>query len=175
MLKIKKNNDKFNLLFTLITTIILTFTINRFLLFFAYVPSSSMEPTLFPNDLLLVTKVYNTDNLKRGDIIVFKSSELDELVVKRLIGLPGDLIEFKNSSIYINSKKLDENYLKESYNFEGHFNVPDNAFFFLGDNRNHSFDSRYWNNPFILKDNIIGKAQFVIYPISHIKLLTEFY
>ncbi|MDZ4994759.1 signal peptidase I [Clostridium perfringens] len=173
MLKIeKKKNSKFNLLFTLIITIILTFSINKFLLFLAYVPSSSMEPTLFPNDLILVTKVYNTNNLKRGDIIVFKSNELDEILIKRLIGLPGDLIEFKNSSIYVNSKKLDENYLKEPYNFEGSFKVPDNAFFFLGDNRNNSFDSRYWKNPFILKDDIIGKAQFVIYPISHIKLLT---
>ena len=169
------NNTKLNFLkdwiIPIIIAVVLAILINRFLIFRVYIPSSSMAPTLNVNDRLLVTKVYKPENLKRGDIVVFNSKELDEIVIKRLIGLPGDEIRFDGTSVYVNGKKIDEPYVKNPMEFYGTFKVPEGKYFFLGDNRANSNDARFWKNPYINGDQILGKAQVKIYPFNEIGFL----
>lgn len=151
-----------------ITIFILTILVTRFLLFSVYIPSSSMVPTINVGDKLIVRKIYKTDNIKRGDILVFYSDELQETLIKRVIGLPGDHIVIKNGIVTINGEVIKEDYVKNSDNNEDElsYDVPENKFFFLGDNRPVSKDSRRWINPYIDEDDIKGKAILRFYPIE---------
>jgi len=147
--------------------VILCLLINRFLFFNIQVPSESMLPTIQIGDRIVTTKIYNPSKLKRGDIIVFYFEEDNEKLVKRLIGLPGDKVEVKaGGSVYVNSIKLDEPYVKYQGGASGTFNVPSASYFFLGDNRSNSYDSRLWKNPYISSSDILGKAQIVFYPFN---------
>lgn len=152
--------------------VLIALAINKLLLFKIVVPSESMFPTIKINDQIFVTKIYDTSKIKRGDIIVFYSDELNELLIKRVIGLPGEKVEIKDDgSVFINGTKIDEPYVKNTSNQTGSFNVPEGHFLFLGDNRSNSRDSRYWDNPYISKDKIKGKARIIVYPFSRFGLL----
>jgi signal peptidase I len=143
----------------IISALILAVLINKFVFFNVYLPpSGSMIPTLNDNDKVLVTRIYNMDNIKRGDIIVFFSQELNERLVKRLIGVPGDEIEIKNGAVFINGAQLNESYVKNNKDYSGKFKVPEGKYFFLGDNRARSFDARGWDNPYINGSDIEGKV-----------------
>ena len=151
---------------------ILAITINKFLIFKIEVPTSSMYPTIKPGDIILVTHIYHPEKLKRGSIVVFYSDEYGERLVKRLIGLPGDKIEIKNDgTVYINGQKYDEPYVKEKDKLPGNFTVPSGHYFFLGDNRPDSSDSRYWQNPYIPAKKIEGRAFFTVFPFNRIGVL----
>lgn len=140
--------------------------INKFLIYNVYIPSESMVPTLNVGDKLMVTRVYDTSKVKRGDIIVFYSEELNEVLIKRAIGLPGDHIEIHNGTVNVNGTDIKEDYVKNNEIYNGTFDVPQGKFFFLGDNRNRSYDSRKWINPYIDASNIQGKAQIKFYPFK---------
>ena len=140
--------------------------INKFLVYNVYIPSESMVPTLNVGDKLMVTRVYDTDKIKRGDIIVFFSEELNEVLIKRAIGLPGDHIKIHNGIVNINGEDIKEDYVKNNESFDGSFDVPDNKFFFLGDNRSRSNDARRWINPYIDASNIQGRARIKFYPFK---------
>lgn len=151
---------------------VLAVVINRFLLFKIYIPSLSMSPTLQVGDQCFATRVYNTGNIKRGDIVVFKSDELGELLIKRVIGLPGEHVEVTNDgSVYVNGSKLDEPYVVNRSPITGKFDVPEDHFLFLGDNRSNSNDSRFWKNPYIDKKDIKGKAKLRVFPFSRFGVL----
>ncbi len=91
--------------------------------------------------------------------------------IKRVIGLPGEKVEMKNGKVYINDKPLKEPYVDEALNYEyGPVIVPPNGLFVMGDNRNHSFDSHYWN-AWLTQDRLKGKAFVTYWPPGHIKLL----
>lgn len=155
------------------TAIIITIFIHRFLFFFAEVPSASMNPTIKPGEKLFVTRVYNPLNLERGDIVLFNSDELDKILVKRLIGLPGEKVEIKDGKVYINNNEIKEPYVStldgKAY-FEGKtITIPEDHFLFLGDNRVESYDSRYWQEPFISKDDIIGQARCIVFPFTRVR------
>ena len=152
----------------IISAIILAFLINKFLLFKVLIPSESMVPTLNVGDRLFVTRVYNLEKLKRGDIIVFHSEELQDSLIKRLIGLPGDKIKIENGKVFVNGEELQENYIGAEDKFNGEYEVPEGKYFFLGDNRLWSKDSRYWINPYIDGEDISGKAQIKVYPFDQI-------
>lgn len=152
----------------LLTALILVLLINKFAFFIAKIPSESMVPTLNVGDRLIVTRIYNKDKLKRQDIIVFKSKEKDETMIKRLIGLPGDKVEIKAGVVSVNGTKLEENYIGQPDTLSGSYTVPKGKYFFLGDNRLRSADSRYWDDPYIDEADIEGKAQFKIFPFSDI-------
>ena len=124
----------------IILAVILALLINKFLIFKVEVPTSSMEPTIKVGEKFLVTKVYNFNNLKRGDIIVFKNKEKNEIMIKRLIGLPGDEIDVRGNELYINGEFIQEDYVKNPDGFFGEFKVPEGKYFFLGDNRKNSAD-----------------------------------
>ena len=145
----------------------LAILVRIFLIYKVYIPSSSMVPTLNPGDRLFITRVYKRENLKRGDVLVFHSDEGNDTYIKRLIGLPGDKIEIKNGLVIINGQELKEDYVKNQLKtYSNEFEVPDNKYFFLGDNRVKSNDSRLWVNPYIDGEDIQGKAQIKIYPFD---------
>lgn len=146
--------------------IIIAILINKFLIFNVYVPTGSMIPTINEEDKGIVTRVYNPENLNRGDIVVFYSDELEKTLVKRLIGLPGDKIQFKNGVLYLNGEKVEEDYVKNKDNYNGSFEVPEGKYFFAGDNRPVSNDARYWKNPYIDESKIEGKFRFRFYPLK---------
>ena len=142
-----------------------------------YVPSGSMEPTLMTNDMVMVERYKSNMEIKRGDIVTFRYPDnKSELFVKRVIGLPGEQIEIKKGRVYVNGKLLDESsYLKvtPNSNGDGVYYVPENSYFMLGDNRNHSHDSRFWTNKYVKEDDIEGKPIFRIAPLNTIGSLTQ--
>ncbi|CAI3627530.1 Signal peptidase I [Clostridium neonatale] len=128
-----------------------------------------MVPTLEVNDRLIVSNVYKPENLKEGDIVTFKCDEYgDKLLIKRLIGLPGDTIEIKDGVVFRNGTELEEPYVKNNEEYDGYFEIPEGKYFFLGDNRANSDDSRYWENPYVDRKDIEGKVQIRIYPFNEI-------
>ena len=183
-----------------------------------YIPSSSMEPTLLVGDRLFVTKYsygYSKHSFpfsppilnkrimfsspERGDVIVFKTPADNRTdYIKRLIGLPGDKIQFIDSNLYLNNSEILKSkisiqskiycgdrtidvykyeeklpneklfftvYLKDyTYQNSDVFTVPDNHYFFLGDNRDCSKDSRFLTSVgYVHEDNLVGKAQFIFF------------
>ncbi|BAK80651.1 signal peptidase I [Candidatus Arthromitus sp. SFB-rat-Yit] len=160
---------------TIVAALLISFLINKFLIFKVYIPSESMYPTLMVKDQLFVTKMYNKDSISRGDVLVFYSEEFKELLIKRVIGLPGDDIVVKASGeVIVNGEVLKEDYVvqkDETAIFDLNFKVPDNEYFFLGDNRANSLDSRYWNDPYISFEDIRGEARIIVYPFNRIRLL----
>ena len=130
-----------------------------------------MISTIMPGDRLYVNKIFSIKNVERGDILVFKSEEIEKTLVKRLIGLPGDKIEINSvGEIYINGEKLDEPYAVKSTGEqpEQTFNVPEDCYFFLGDNRPSSQDARSWKEPYINKKYIQGEALFRLFPFNKV-------
>jgi signal peptidase I len=124
----------------------------------------SMQPTLVEGQRLIVLKQFYTP--QRGDIvIVHPPTEPDKEYVKRLIGLPGDTVEVKNGTVYVNNVSLDEPYLNEKpkYTFPPYV-VPEDNYFVMGDNRNHSNDSHY--NWTVTGSEIVGRAWLRYWPFS---------
>lgn len=143
--------------------------LTNFVFQIARVPSGSMIPTIEIGDWLFVNKMINNNELKRGEIIVFDSNEEDKLLVKRLIGLPGEKVEIKrNGKVFIDGELLDEPYAVPNIQSERTFDVPKDCYFFLGDNRPNSKDARYWENPYINKESIEGRVDFRVFPLNRI-------
>lgn len=144
-----------------------------------FIPSESMLPTLKIGDHLIIDKISfeikGLKDIQRGDIVVFdppaaaKSND-DIPFIKRVIGLPGETVSVKKGTVYINGEPLNEPYILEKpvVDFKP-YKVPDNMIFVMGDNRNHSNDSRYWGP--LPVQNIIGKAEFRYYPFNGIGTL----
>lgn len=137
------------------------------------VDNISMEPTLQPGEFLLVDRVsFRLKELNIGDIIVFHYPQNPrEDYIKRIIGLAGDHVKIAQGMVYVNGNALQEPYLVVSTAYEGEWDVPQDALFVLGDNRNQSFDSHSWG--FVPKENIIGRAFVIYWPINEIKLLSK--
>lgn len=136
------------------------------------VENISMKPTLQPGNLLLVNKLaYKWGEPKHGDVIVFhyQGSKNDDYI-KRLIGLPGDVVTVKNRIVYVNDVGLTEPYIADLPAYEGSWTVPENSVFVLGDNRNNSSDSHQWG--FVDMKDIVGKALFIYWPLDQIRSLT---
>ena len=162
--KVEKSNFFFDWIVPIVIAVILATLINKYVIFKVKIPSESMVPTLNVGDRLFVTRVYNPEKLKRGDVVVFDSEELNERMIKRLIGLPGDTVIIRNGVVQVNGETLQEDYIGTPDNYNGEFQVPEGKYFFLGDNRYWSLDSRYWQNPYIDGSDIKGKAQIKVYP-----------
>ncbi len=154
----------------ILVALVIVLFLNKFVFILVTVPTGSMEDTIIPGDRLYVNEIFNIDNVQRGDILVFRSIELEnKRLVKRLIGLPGDAVDVKeDGSVFVNGEKIDEPYAVESTGQAKTFKVPDNCYFFLGDNRPISYDARFWDNPYIPEDQIIGKVLFRFFPFNRI-------
>lgn len=140
--------------------------INKVIILKVEVPSGSMENTIMIGDRVFTFRLaYLISDPKRGDVIVFPYPD-DEKVdyIKRIIGLPGETIEGKDGLVYIDGKPLAEAYVRDKIDSDfGPYIVPKDSYFMMGDNRNNSEDSRYWEHKFVSKDKIKGKA-IVKYP-----------
>ena len=149
------------------------------------VKQSSMEDTLHNNDyLIMYRKAYAHHDPERGDIVVFQSTLVDErtggdkLLIKRVIGLPGDDLMIKDGMLYINGEYYEEDYLKDGYTPAGDipaegetFTVPEGMYFVMGDNRVSSIDSRRTEVGCVDEDQIIGRAVLRLFPFSQIRRL----
>jgi len=157
----------------IVIAIVLSVIIRLFLFEVILVEGSSMLPTLNEGDRLIVSKAeYRLIGPKTGDIIVFKNTEgpRENYYIKRIKGVAGDQVEIKDGFVYINENPMDEPYVLEKFydNFV-ETTVPHGSVFVLGDNRNHSRDSRNPYVGFISYDSIIGKARLRIWPIWNIE------
>lgn len=145
----------------------------------AKVPTGSMLNTIQEGDRIIASRLaYLNDDPERYDIIIFKyPDDESQYFVKRVIGLPGETVNIVNGIVYVTKTdgttiQLDDSFVTNCVpvgNF-GPYVVPEDSYFMLGDNRNNSEDSRYWENKYVKKDKIIGKVLFRYYPnISSIK------
>ena len=143
------------------------FLVFRFVLQVAWVPSGSMETPIPTKSAMIGWRLPFTvsDPLpERGDIITFWSDELNEVLVKRAIGLPGDEISFQGGYVYINGEKQEEEYLPARGITESDetFVVPDGCVFFLGDNRTGSLDARFWADPYVSVEKLQARPFLAI-------------
>lgn len=140
--------------------IVITWLLSHVFLLIMIVPTESMEPAIKAQSLCFgLRTAYWFDRPERGDLVVFRHKESGVLMVKRLIGLPGDRIELKGQKLLLNGKEYPEPYVKEAAEYrDAVFEVPEGHFLFLGDNRNASCDARYWKNPYIPADDLIAKT-----------------
>lgn len=143
--------------------------IRTFIITPVIVSGDSMKPNLHNGELLLERKIgYNSTNIKRFDIVVIKEDK--EEIIKRIIGLPGEHISYKNNKLYVNDKVLEENFdfrKTNDFNLEeicSCNSIPEGKYLVLGDNRPISKDSRMIG--LIDEKDILGKAVYRIWPIS---------
>lgn len=133
---------------------------------------NSMNPTLHNGDIMILTKTsYWFRSIKRFDIVVINGNYTNNRIIKRVIGLPGDVIRYEDNVLYVNDEPVEENFEHErtpdfdfsmmSGGVKGDV-VPEGYYFVVGDNRTNSNDSRYIG--FIKKKDIMGKTNFILYP-----------
>ncbi|MGC9318558.1 MAG: signal peptidase I [Armatimonadota bacterium] len=157
-----------------------------------FIPSGSMSPTLLEGDRILVNKfIYFFRDPKPGEIVVFNAppaaSEMDKDFIKRVVGTPGDRLCVHDEALYRNGKRIREDYIAESPRYVwpnpgGAIEVPEGSLVVMGDNRNDSNDSHKWghwdprtgkyvNQPYLPRENVLGKAMLIFWPPQRIRLL----
>lgn len=173
----QKERGKLKAFFAWLIEIVILFSlaylVARFVVTHTFVPTGSMIPTIEINDHLMINRIplYYRDP-KPGEIVVFHESGKE--LIKRVIAVPGDLYDIKDGKVYINDKQLDEPYLYEqnsTFDFmmeEGllPYEIPEDRYFVMGDNRNNSEDSRYYG--LIHRDAIYAKSWFRIWPLNRL-------
>ena len=150
------------------------FVINTFVVQRTMVSGDSMYPYLHNKDQLMMDKLsYRFHDPERFDIIVFPvvRDGKEEYYIKRVIGLPGETVNIVDGKVYINDSEepLDDSFCPETPQGSfGPYEVPEGCYFMLGDNRNHSMDSRYWMNTFVEKDAIEAEVAIRYWPLNKI-------
>lgn len=164
-----------------------TLLIETFVIVNAVIPSASMEPTIMTGDHIFGNRLaYKFGDPERYDIIIFRyPDDESQLFIKRVIGLPGDTIEFRDGGVYVNNSEIpliddfcsvqEQTWLNENRtSLTNPFTVPEDSYFVLGDNRTNSRDSRFWTNPFVKRDKILGEAFFRYWPLNKISLIRRY-
>ena len=157
--KIKKCNQIYRM-GSFIIPLIAVYVILSNVILVSCVSSGSMQPNLKVGNTVIYNRLaYVNKSPDRGEVVVFYSDEYKALFAKRIIGIPGDHIQFKDGYVVINGQYCEESYIDDDIetNCIKEFTVPDDCYFMLGDNREKSKDSRYWQNPYIEKSKIIGE------------------
>jgi len=154
------------LISTIVPALIIAVLIHFFLAQATRVEGYSMEPTLYGHQRLIIEKLsYHLHQPKRGDIVVVRVPQYDKLLIKRVIGLPGETLEIRNGVVYIDGKPLDEPYVNGKP--RGSYPptvIPEGYVFVMGDNRNNSNDSRAFG-PIPIED-IVGHAWMRYWPLD---------
>ena len=151
--------------------------LQEFIIINARIPSASMEPTVSVGNQIFGSRLtYKFRDPERYDIIIFHDPDNSKkLLIKRIIGMPGDTVDIRDGSVYINGSEtsLEDSFCMEpSSTLKGNLVypivVPSDSYFVLGDNRMDSNDSRFWTNTFVQKDEILGNAVFRYWPVWEI-------
>ena len=154
----------------IVSAALIAFVLNTFIIANSEVPSGSMENTIMTGDSVIGSRLsYRFEDPKRGDIAIFRFPDNEKIYyVKRIIGLPGETVDIVDGKVYINGsdEPLDEPYIREPMIPEApmHFEVPENSYFMMGDNRNYSMDARRWENTYVKREKIIAKVLFRYFP-----------
>lgn len=173
----KKKNSKRKETIEFFIPIIIAFVISMLLKTFVFanaiVPTGSMLNTIHEGDRIIASRLsYINDDPERYDIIIFEFPDDEtQKFVKRVIGLPGEAVQVINGVVYVQKNdgkvvQIDDSFVtngKPKGNY-GPYIVPEDSYFVMGDNRNGSWDSRFWSNKYVHKDKIIGKVKFRYYP-----------
>ncbi|MDX8345810.1 MULTISPECIES: signal peptidase I [Rossellomorea] len=177
---VKKKNETLEWMKAMVIAVVIVFTVRAFLFTPIVVDGASMNTTLQDHERMIVSKLREPE---RFDIVVFHANEKQDYI-KRVIGLPGDKIEFKKDTLYVNGKAYKEPYLdKQKKNINGDLTrpfkledtavgqatVPEGHLFVMGDNRRNSTDSRQIGA--IPIDEVVGTTNVVFYPISDIRII----
>ena len=150
--------------FPYVITIILVILVKKNVVSPIQVNGESMMDTLHDGDIMILNIIkYRFSNIKRFDIVVIRHEK--EYIIKRVIGLPGEKIEYKDNVLYINGKKTKDSYGNGSVK-DLSVVVPSNSYFVLGDNRENSLDSRYFG--FFSKKKILGSTKLTLFPFNRI-------
>ena len=152
----------------LVVAVVVGILLTQFVIVSAVVATGSMQDTIQPGDRIIGWRLnYLFSDPQRGDVVIFKYPDDEtQLFVKRVIGLPGETVEIVDGVTYINGTPLEEDYIKEEpLEDSGPFTVPEDSYFMMGDNRNHSADSRFWNNTYVKENKILGKVLFRYWPM----------
>ena len=175
----------------IVIVVAITLVINNVVLINAKIPSPSMEKTLMVKDRLFGFRLAYGINLnlfgyeisekfkdpERFDIVIFKyPDDESRLFIKRVIGLPGETVTVKDGKIYINGKEQTQAVSfcpEEMTGSFGPYEVPEDSYFVMGDNRNNSLDSRYWDNTYVKKEAILAKAGFRYWPLNKIGFVNK--
>ena len=156
---------------TMAVVALAVFLLMRFVIINARIPTASMEETICVNDRIFGNRLaYLNHDPERYDIVVFKFPDNEKkLYIKRIIGLPGETVEIIGGKVYIDGAEepLRDDFCPETPVGDfGPYVVPENCYFMLGDNRIGSADSRYWQNPYVARDKILGKAGLRYWPLT---------
>lgn len=137
------------------------------------VDGSSMEPTLHSGEFVIVNKLtYKLGTPQIGDVIVFHfPRDPEQEYIKRVIGLPGDQVTIRGGNVYVNDQLLHESYIAAAPAYDSTWDVPDDALFVLGDNRNNSSDSHNWGT--VPLSYVVGKAVIVYWPPTDWGVITH--
>ncbi len=162
--------EALNWLLMLVIVALASYIITNYVIIKAVIPTGSMRNTIMDNDKVIGWRLLT--HIDRGDIVIFPALEyvgdnVDQLYVKRVIGLPGETVEIHDQAVYINGVKLKEDYLPDEMRDEdfGPYNVPEGRYFLLGDNRNCSEDARYWRlDKYVKRKDIKAKVIFKYNP-----------
>lgn len=174
----------------IIKVILVVFVVDYVIFINAQIPSQSMQNTVMKGDRLFGNRLAYGMNLRvfgkevfsvkwkdpeRFDIIIFHyPDDESQLFIKRLIGLPGETVEIKDGKVYIDGSEepLDDSFTAETPIGDfGPFEVPEGHYFMMGDNRQHSHDSRFWNDSFVSFEQIVGKAGLRYWPLNEISFV----
>lgn len=171
-IKEKREDSKLIKIIKEIAPYIIIFAIVLFIKSYIIAPvqvkGESMEATLLDGDIMILNRVqYKRHGASRFDIVVIENHGTK--IIKRIIGLPGDIVQIKDNVLYVNDEVYEEKYLKEGTVTEDLIvAVPENSYFVLGDNRGKSLDSRNDRVGFVNEEDIEGIAKLTIFPLNRI-------
>ncbi|MDL2236803.1 signal peptidase I [Christensenellaceae bacterium OttesenSCG-928-K19] len=174
MIKSEKRKMAGGWVLTIVIAVAVALVVRNFVFGIILVNGPSMLPTLHTSEWLAVEKVTRYFGIPaRQDIIIVKYPGEEDTYVKRVIGLPGETIEVRDSIVYIDGQPLDEPYVSnEPYADMEPVLVPEEHVFVMGDNRAHSWDSRNKNTGPIAREEIVGHAFWVLYPFSEARSIS---
>ena len=166
----RKTKELIKKIYPYIIVVIVVVLIRSFIVTPAVVDGQSMEDTLYNNNVVILNKLdYKLNDIKRFDVVVLKYNE--EKLIKRVIGLPGEHVEYKDGNLYIDGFLIEDTYGKtgtDDFKLEtlGYLNIPGDMYFVAGDNRSNSADSRILG--LIKKEDILGSVSYRIFPLTKI-------
>lgn len=145
------------------------------------ITGDSMQPNFHDKEQIIAEKLsIKIEDIKRGEVVIVNHPENEGvLLIKRVVGLPGEQISIHEGAVYINNNKLDESYLtdgvitygKKALEENVEYEIPMEEYIVMGDNRENSTDSRYWGP--VHKNDIVGRGFLVYYPLENIRLVED--